>query len=133
MGICLFLDFGCLILDFIHSQRLHKQIKKIMKKLYILISILIITHSDCNQSPQQNNKDAAEAIYFGGDIITMEGDSLSYYRSIEAVALKNGKIIFTGKKADFVLLEENPFKVDPLKIKDIKILATVFEGRMFAM
>lgn len=104
-----------------------------MKKLYILISILIITHSDCNQSPQQNNKDAAEAIYFGGDIITMEGDSLSYYRSIEAVALKNGKIIFTGKKADFVLLEVNPFKVDPLKIKDIKILATVFEGRMFAM
>jgi len=35
------------------------------------------------------------------------------------------------KKADFVILEENPMKVDPIKLKDIKILETVFEGRSF--
>ncbi|MFA5010716.1 MAG: amidohydrolase family protein [Ignavibacteria bacterium] len=36
-----------------------------------------------------------------------------------------------GKKADFVILESNPLKIDPIKLKDIKILATVFEGTYF--
>jgi predicted amidohydrolase YtcJ len=39
----------------------------------------------------------ADTIYFGGNIITMEGDSANY---VEAVAIKNGKIIFVGMKAD---------------------------------
>lgn len=39
--------------------------------------------------------------------------------------------IKTGKKADFVILAENPMKIDPMKIKDIKILETVFEGKSF--
>lgn len=41
-----------------------------------------------------SSKDAADEIYFGGDIITMEGDSATY---AEAIAVKNGKIIFVGK------------------------------------
>jgi hypothetical protein len=39
--------------------------------------------------------------------------------------------IKVGKKADFVILAENPLKIDPMKIKDIKILETVFEGQPF--
>ncbi|QBN19357.1 amidohydrolase [Flavobacterium nackdongense] len=39
--------------------------------------------------------------------------------------------IKVGKKADFVILAENPLKIDPIKIKDIKILETVFEGKAF--
>ena len=39
--------------------------------------------------------------------------------------------IATGKKADFVILEENPMKIEPIKLKDIKILKTVFEGKSF--
>ncbi|CAN1489050.1 COG1574 Predicted metal-dependent hydrolase with the TIM-barrel fold [Flavobacteriaceae bacterium] len=39
--------------------------------------------------------------------------------------------IKVGKKADFVILAENPLKIDPMKIKDIKILETVFEGKSF--
>lgn len=39
--------------------------------------------------------------------------------------------ITVNKKADFVLLKENPFKIDPAKIKDIKIYSTIFEGREF--
>lgn len=39
--------------------------------------------------------------------------------------------ITTGKKADFVLLAENPMKVEPIKLKDIKVLETVFEGKSF--
>ncbi|AUC16287.1 metal-dependent hydrolase [Tenacibaculum sp. SZ-18] len=33
-----------------------------------------------------------------------------------------------GKKANFVILDSNPFKIDPIKIKDIKVKATIFEG-----
>jgi len=39
--------------------------------------------------------------------------------------------IRAGKKADFVVLEESPFDVDPAKLKDIKIWGTVYEGKAF--
>ncbi len=41
--------------------------------------------------------------------------------------------IATGKKADFVILAENPLKIEPIKLKDIKILGTVFEGKAFSI
>ena len=40
---------------------------------------------------------ADEALYYGGDIITMEGDRPEY---TEAVLVEKGKIAFVGKKAD---------------------------------
>ncbi len=33
-----------------------------------------------------------------------------------------------GKKADFVVLAQNPMKMAPLKLRDIKVMGTVFEG-----
>lgn len=36
-----------------------------------------------------------------------------------------------GKKADFVILESNPLKIEPMNLKDIKILATIFEGKYY--
>jgi len=36
--------------------------------------------------------------------------------------------IEVGKEANLVLLEKNPFKSDPLSIKDIKVLGSVFRG-----
>ena len=34
-----------------------------------------------------------------------------------------------GKLADLVILDNNPLKIDPLKIKDIKVLETIKEGK----
>ncbi|MDP6198733.1 MAG: amidohydrolase family protein, partial [Porticoccaceae bacterium] len=36
--------------------------------------------------------------------------------------------IRAGKKADFTILEADPYRVHPTRIKDIKIWGTVFEG-----
>ncbi len=60
-----------------------------------LFSVLLVNGSITNaasDAPQQT-------IYFGGDIITMEGDKPSY---VEAVIERNGKIIYAGEKAGAV-------------------------------
>ena len=36
--------------------------------------------------------------------------------------------IRAGKKADFTILDNDPYKVKPKRLKDIKIWGTVFEG-----
>jgi predicted amidohydrolase YtcJ len=41
--------------------------------------------------------------------------------------------IEVGKKADFSILEQNPYSVDPTAIKDIQLWGTVFEGRHFPL
>ncbi|KGJ95152.1 amidohydrolase [Colwellia psychrerythraea] len=43
---------------------------------------------------------------------------------------KIGSIV-AGKKADFAILEQDPYQVDTKKLKDIKIWGTVFEGEKF--
>ena len=37
--------------------------------------------------------------------------------------------IEVGKRADFVILGENPLKVEPMKIKDIVVLETIKDGK----
>ena len=39
--------------------------------------------------------------------------------------------IRSGKKADFTVLEQDPFEVAPEALRDIPIWGTVFEGRPF--
>jgi predicted amidohydrolase YtcJ len=39
--------------------------------------------------------------------------------------------IKVGKMADFTILAENPLKIDANKIKDIKVLGTVYRGKQF--
>ena len=39
--------------------------------------------------------------------------------------------IRAGKKADFTVLEQDPFDVEPQDLRDIPIWGTVFEGRPF--
>jgi predicted amidohydrolase YtcJ len=39
--------------------------------------------------------------------------------------------IAPGKIANFTVLEQDPYKVDPKKLKDVPVWGTVFEGRVF--
>lgn len=68
---------------------------KKIKQLFIAVFVLII--ASCNNNGTNNASGTADAIYFGGDIITMEGDSATY---VEAIAIKDGKIIFAGSQAE---------------------------------
>ena len=43
---------------------------------------------------------------------------------------KIGSIV-AGKHADYAILAQDPYQVDPKKLKDIKIWGTVFEGEKF--
>ena len=60
-------------------------------------------------------------------------------QALAAVTLNAAKILgidaFTGslragKRADLTVLSDNPLTVDPKTIKDIQVVATVFEGRV---
>ena len=39
--------------------------------------------------------------------------------------------IKVGKKADFVILDQNPLTVNPENLKDIKVISTIFEGKRY--
>jgi predicted amidohydrolase YtcJ len=60
--------------------------------------------------------------------------ALAAYTSEAAIQLGYGEVIGTleaGKYADMVLLSEDPLQVDPLKIKDIRVEATMMGGKVF--
>ena len=66
-----------------------------------------------------------------------EDERVSAYDALKAITInaayqhrtENLKgSIEEGKYADFVILNENPLEVDPIKIKDILVLETIKEG-----
>jgi len=76
-----------------------------MRKLdYLIAALAVIVLFSCNTGSNKsaNNSDgsvttgSATVVYYGGDIITMEGDSAQY---AEALVVKDGKIAFVGDKA----------------------------------
>jgi predicted amidohydrolase YtcJ len=83
------------------------------KNTKLILSFFLVAFISCNQSSKQSNStNSADAIYFGGDILTMKGDSASY---AEAVVVKNGKIIFTGSKT-----EAEKYHGDSTSMNDLK-------------
>lgn len=63
---------------------------------------LVLGLAACGQKPAEGAAatpaaQGADTIYVGGDILTMEGDAPQY---VEALAVKDGKIVFVGSKAD---------------------------------
>jgi predicted amidohydrolase YtcJ len=70
------------------------------KALALVFAISVLAMESCNQSPKQNKSEhSAIDVYYGGDIITMEGDSAQY---AEAVVVKDGKILYVGSKEEAI-------------------------------
>ncbi|WP_246254521.1 amidohydrolase [Pedobacter foliorum] len=78
---------------------------KISSYFHLLFTILLLS---CNS---KSTTDKGDAIYYGGSILTMEDTD----PTVEAVVVKAGKILFTGKKA-----EADKFVGDKTKIIDLK-------------
>ena len=75
-----------------------------MKAKNFLFILAVAVFSNCaNESNNKETKSATtnlqQTIYYGGDIITMEGDNPQY---VEAVIEREGKIIYAGPKASAV-------------------------------
>jgi predicted amidohydrolase YtcJ len=68
-------------------------------KIVSFIAGVALAFAACNNATQNTtnatNDSTKATMYYGGDIITMEGDSANY---AEAVVVKDGKIIFVGGK-----------------------------------
>jgi predicted amidohydrolase YtcJ len=77
---------------------------RISLKNILLSTTIIFALSACNKAPASTDAASGvstttgvDALYFGGDILTMAGDTAQY---AEAIAVKDGKIIFVGTKAE---------------------------------
>ncbi|PCE62542.1 amidohydrolase [Sediminicola luteus] len=99
-------------------------------------------HSDCPMAPLSPLTSVWTAVNretINGNA-NYESQKLSVYDALRAITIDAAYImrkeheigsIVAGKKADFVILEEDPLKVNPTKLKDIEIWGTVFQGKVF--
>jgi len=78
------------------------------------------------------NRLSRGGVLIGGD------ERISPYQALQAITINAAYQYFeegskgsltAGKLADLVILDRNPLKVDPLSIKDIKVVQTIKEGR----
>jgi predicted amidohydrolase YtcJ len=72
-----------------------------MKKTFSIFLITItVTIVSCKQAVQNENPlNKPDEVYYGGDIVTMEGDSAQY---AEALVVREGRILFIGGKEDAI-------------------------------
>jgi len=104
--------------------------------------VKVSLHSDFTMAPAEplrlawvavNRLSASDKVLGPEECVTVE-QALRMVTIDAAYAIRmEDKIgsIATGKMADFTVLEQDPYKVDPVKLKDIPIWGTVFEGRLF--
>ena len=86
----------------------------IMKQINLAFFIFFLVGlTSCKQNIATTKGDA---IFFGGDIITMEGDNANY---AEAIVVKEGKIIFVGSKAEAVKMQSENTQTNDLKGKTL--------------
>jgi predicted amidohydrolase YtcJ len=81
---------------------------------------------------------AVNRIVASGKVMNPE-QKISVYDAMKGVTITAARTfemeheigsIKKGKQATFTLLEQNPFKIDPVKIKDIPVAGIVYKGRI---
>ena len=96
-------------------------------------------HSDFTMAPAEPLNSAwvaANRINHKGDVMCAE-ERLANYQALQAITINAAKILGwgndtgtlrAGKMADFTVLADDPLACEPNTLRDIDILATVFEG-----
>ncbi|MEF3353426.1 amidohydrolase [Paenibacillus sp. GYB006] len=102
--------------------------------------VLFTLHSDCPVTPISPlflvwvavNRVTSSGKVLGAeqriDALTALRAMTSYGAELNFEEAETGTIE-SGKRADFVILEEDPTEVDPMRIKDISIFATLMDGK----
>lgn len=99
-------------------------------------------HSDYTMAPALPLNSAWVAV----NRVTSEGnvmaptECLSVEEALKAITIEAAYVmglenevgsLRAGKKADMVVLEQDPYEIDPMALKDIPIWGTIFEGAVF--
>ncbi len=96
-------------------------------------------HSDFTMAPAQPLNSmwvAVNRVNAVGDVMCTE-ECLTSEQALAAITINAARILGcadetgslrAGKKADFTVLDADPLTIEPMLIKDIGVLATVFEG-----
>ncbi len=102
--------------------------------------IISSNHTDCTVTPM----DQMNLIWTSVNRVTRSGkvlgeaEKISPYDGLKALTINGAYEYFeeaskgslkAGKLADMVILDRNPLKVDPMSIKDIKVVETIKEGK----
>ena len=101
-------------------------------------------HSDFTMAPAQPLNSAwiaANRLSEQGSVLCPE-ERLTREDALRAITIEAAYVlgmeneigsIRAGKKADFTVLEQDPYEIPVADLKDIPIWGTVFEGRIFAL
>ena len=98
-------------------------------------------HSDFSMAPIEPltlvwtavNRIASEGLAYSAD------QKIDVYTALKAITIGAARTInqehkigsiTVGKKANFVILDKNPMRIEPQTIKDIKVYGTVFSGKL---
>jgi predicted amidohydrolase YtcJ len=73
-----------------------------------LVLMLIAWQACASDTTDSSSAQTGATVYFGGDILTMEGETPEY---VDAVVVKAGKIVFTGAKEEAVQLAGPDYEV----------------------
>ncbi len=104
--------------------------------------ITTAVHSDFTMAPAEPLNSAWVAVNrrnHRGQVMGPE-ECLSVEQALAAITTDAAKVlgradeigsIRSGKKADLTVLADDPFSVDPMALRDIEIVGTVFEGTVF--
>jgi predicted amidohydrolase YtcJ len=104
--------------------------------------VKVSLHSDFTMAPAEPLKLAWVAVNRlsgSGEVLGPE-ERISVEQALRAVTIDAAYAIRmedeigsieAGKVADFTVLEQDPYEVDPVNLKDIPIWGTVFEGKLF--
>lgn len=112
---------------------------------YVKEGMTLSIHSDYSVAPLSPLFSAWCAVnrigVMSGNILAPE-ERLTVDQAMRAITIDAAKTINVeniigsikvGKKADFTILKENPYAIDPINLKDINITATIFNGRYFSV